>query len=333
MGKGTSTATTAAALEDRARDLDAADPLARVPRPLRRHRRTRRRRLPRRQLARPPAARRARDRLDRFVREEWGGRLIRGWDEGWMDLPAGDRRPARPRRRSAPRPARSSSRDSTTVMLYKLARAAVAARPGRSEIVLDTDNFPTDRYVLEGIAAERGLDAALDRDGPGRGRHAASRSRPRSARATALVVLSHVAYRSALPRRRRPRSPGIAHDGRRARALGPCHSAGSVEIALDDWGVDLAVGLHLQVPQRRARARPRSATSAPRTRTSCSSRSGAGSGGATRSRWARATSPPPASAASSAARRRSLGMLAAAGRASTSSRRRGSARSGRSRWR
>ena len=43
-------------------------------------------------------------------------------------------------------------------MLYKLARAAVDARPGRRQIVLDTDNFPTDRYVLEGIAAERGLD-------------------------------------------------------------------------------------------------------------------------------------------------------------------------------
>ena len=47
--------------------------------------------------------------------------------------------------------------DSTTVLLYKLVRAAVDARPDRShEIVLDTDNFPTDRFVLEGIAAERG---------------------------------------------------------------------------------------------------------------------------------------------------------------------------------
>ena len=44
------------------------------------------------------------------------------------------------------------------MLLYKLARAAVDARPARRTVVLDTDNFPTDRYVLEGIAAERGLE-------------------------------------------------------------------------------------------------------------------------------------------------------------------------------
>ncbi len=47
--------------------------------------------------------------------------------------------------------------DSTTVLLYKLSRPAIGARPGRSEIVVDTDNFPTDRFVLEGIAAECGM--------------------------------------------------------------------------------------------------------------------------------------------------------------------------------
>ena len=66
------------------RPLDAADPLRRVPRPVRRPGRLRRRRLPRRQLARPAAARRPRELLADFVREQWGGRLIRGWDEGWL---------------------------------------------------------------------------------------------------------------------------------------------------------------------------------------------------------------------------------------------------------
>ena len=47
--------------------------------------------------------------------------------------------------------------DSTTVLLYKMMRAAVAARPGRTEIVIDRDNFPTDRYVAAGIAEECGL--------------------------------------------------------------------------------------------------------------------------------------------------------------------------------
>src|SRR3954447_25662701 len=95
-------------------------------------------------------------RLAAFVEEERGGRLIRGWDARWFDLPrtigggpagvllgAGRGRPA--------------VGDSTTVLLYKLMRAAVAARPGRTEIVIDRDNFPTDRYVAMGVAEECGL--------------------------------------------------------------------------------------------------------------------------------------------------------------------------------
>ena len=47
--------------------------------------------------------------------------------------------------------------DSTTVLLYKLMRAAAAGRSDRTEVVADTENFPTDRFVLEGVAAEHGL--------------------------------------------------------------------------------------------------------------------------------------------------------------------------------
>ena len=100
------------------------------------------------------------DRLASFVREEWGGRLIRGWDERWYDLPLtlGDEI-GRVCLGSAA--AQTFVGDSTTVLLYKLIRAGVdhvvATDPRRTEIVIDTDNYPTDRYVVEGIAAERGL--------------------------------------------------------------------------------------------------------------------------------------------------------------------------------
>ena len=54
--------------------------------------------------------------------------------------------------------------DSTTVCFYKLASAAIAARPDRREIITDHDNFPTDRYVLEGLASAHGLTIRWLRD-------------------------------------------------------------------------------------------------------------------------------------------------------------------------
>ncbi len=66
--------------------------------------------------------------------------------------------------------------DNTTVNLYKLASAALDARPGRSVIVTDDDNFPTDRYVLDGIARQRGLELRLVQQ---RHRHRARHERTR----------------------------------------------------------------------------------------------------------------------------------------------------------
>ncbi len=81
---------------------------------------------------------------------------MRGWDEGWLDLPleVGDRLGSAV---LGAAPGQTVIGDSTTVCFYKLVCAALDARPGRSEIVTDLDNFPTDRYVLEGVARARGL--------------------------------------------------------------------------------------------------------------------------------------------------------------------------------
>src|SRR6185437_2756212 len=95
------------------------------------------------------------ERLTDVVRREWGGELIRGWRR-WMDLPGriGDRIGVE---LLGARAGEVVLSDSTTVNFYKLAAAALDARPGRQTIVTDRDNFPTDRYVLEGLAAARGL--------------------------------------------------------------------------------------------------------------------------------------------------------------------------------
>ncbi|WP_318151967.1 kynureninase [Nocardioides hwasunensis] len=192
-------------------------------------------------LGRPVAA--AADRLHDFVHQEWGGRLIRGWDERWMDLPTslGDELGRVVLGAAA---GQIAVGDSTTVWLYKLMRAAVdhAVRtdPGRTEIVIDTDNFPTDRYVAEGIAAERGLTLRWIEVDTSAG-VTPDQLREAVGERTALVVLTHVAYRSAWLADG-PELTRIAHDAGALVLWDLCHSAGSVEVALDEWDADLAVG-------------------------------------------------------------------------------------------
>lgn len=190
-------------------------------------------------LGRPLRA--AAERMERFVRADWGTRLIRGWDEGWIDRPRtlGDRIGAAA---LGAGPGQVVVADSTTVLLYKLARAALDERAahGRDEIVVDTDNFPTDRYVVEGIAAERGASLRWIESDPAAGvtpEQVAAAVGPR----TALVLLSHVAYRSGFLTDG-PAITRVAHDAGALVLWDLSHSVGSVPVELDAWGADLAVG-------------------------------------------------------------------------------------------
>ncbi len=192
-------------------------------------------------LGRPLAA--SVERLSAFVTEEWGGRLIRGWDESWYDAPLtlGDELG---RITLGAAPGQTTIGDSTTVLLYKMIRAAVDAQmardPRRTEIVIDTDNFPTDRYIVEGIAAERGCSLVWIEVDRALGVTAELLSAAVSER-TAVVVVSHVAYRSGYLTDAAALTQ-ITHDFGGLLVLDSCHSAGSVETFLDDWDVDIAVG-------------------------------------------------------------------------------------------
>ena len=179
------------------------------------------------------------ERMSRVVEREWGERLIASWEEGWLDLPVqiGDQIGAAA---LGAAPGQVAVGDSTTVCLFKLASAALDARPGRSEIVTDSHNFPTDRYVLEGLARARGLQIRwLDCDPAGgpEPEAVAGLLGPQ----TALVSFSHVAYRSA-------HIAEMAEINSACRSAGALtlwdlsHSAGSVPVELDRWGSDLAVG-------------------------------------------------------------------------------------------
>jgi kynureninase len=177
-------------------------------------------------------------RLERIV-AQWGDRGVRGWDEGWLELPwrVGDRLGAAALGAAA---GQTVVGDSTTVCFYKLAWAALDARPGRGQILTDVDNFPTDRYVLEGLARARGLEIVWLHGDPGAGptpEEVAARVGPD----TALVTFSHVSYRSA-------HIADMAGIGRVVRDAGALmiwdlsHSAGSVPLSLDGDHAGLAVG-------------------------------------------------------------------------------------------
>jgi kynureninase len=187
-------------------------------------------------LGRPVAA--TRDRVNGLL-DTWSSRLIRGWDEGWMILPeqVGDRIGALT---LGAAPGQVVVADSTTVVLYKLIRAAVLARPGRDELVIDDDNFPTDRFVVARIADEFGLTVRwihVDRTAGVETAQVAEAVGDR----TALVVLSHVAYRSS-HLADAAAITAVAHDAGALVLWDVCHSVGVVPTELDAWGVDLAVG-------------------------------------------------------------------------------------------
>jgi kynureninase len=177
--------------------------------------------------------------LDDFVRGQWAGRLIRGWTDSWMQWPLrlGDRLGEVA---LGAAPGQVVVADSTTVLLYKMARAAVDARPGRRTIVLDTDNFPTDRYIIEGIAAERGLSLVWIETDPAAGIQPGQVA-DAVGEDTALVLFSQVAYRSGWLADA-PEITRIAHAAGALMLWDLSHSVGAVPLALDEWGVDIAVG-------------------------------------------------------------------------------------------
>ena len=188
-------------------------------------------------LGRPLAA--SVERVETFLREEWAGKLIRGWDDGWMSQPltVGDELG---RVALGAAPGQVAIGDSTTVLLYKTIRAALDARPDRTEIVIDRENFPTDRYLVEGIASDRGLTVRWVDTDPAAGvtpELVAAAIGPD----TAVTLFSSVAYRSGFLAEVEAIT-ALVHDAGALTIWDLSHSVGSVPTPLDDWGVDLAVG-------------------------------------------------------------------------------------------
>jgi kynureninase len=178
------------------------------------------------------------ERIAQVVREEWGSGLIGSW-EHWMGLPGwvGD---LLGEHLLGAAPGQVVVSDSTTVNLYKLACAALDARPGRRVVVTDDDNFPTDRYVFQGLAARGGCELRMIHTDMDAGLDEAALAAAVD-EDTALVSLSHVAYRSAALADM-ARVTDLVHASGALMLWDLCHSVGSVPVRLDECGADLAVG-------------------------------------------------------------------------------------------
>ena len=173
------------------------------------------------------------------VADQWAMRAIRGWDEGWLELPVrvGDLLATRVLGAQA---GEVLVTDSTTVNLYRLATAALEARPGRRAVLIERSEFSTDRYVVEGLARERDLEVRwLDGD-PVEGLSTSTVERALDG-ATALVILSAVNYRSAAVMDVRAITD-VARDRGALVLWDLSHAAGSVPVDLEANGVELAVG-------------------------------------------------------------------------------------------
>jgi kynureninase len=213
---------------DGARALDAADPLAQC---------RGRFRIPEgiiyldgNSLGALPAA--APARIAEVVEAEWGGDLIASWNRhDWIGAP---RRIAA---KLAPIVGAAADElllcDSTSINLFKLLVAALAARPGRRLILSEEGNFPTDLYVAQGVerllpgvelrtVAAGAIAGALDDD-------------------VAVLMLTHVDYRSG----RRHDMAALTAAAHRAGALALwdlAHSAGAIALDLNGANADMAVG-------------------------------------------------------------------------------------------
>ena len=178
-----------------------------------------------------PLPRATAGRLEEVVRQEWGRGLITSWNAaGWIEAP--QRAGAKIARLIGAQAHEVAVADSTSVNLYKLAAGALSLRPGRRTILTERGNFPTDVYVLEGLAALSGAtlkvvapDAVLDAIDED----------------TAVVALTHVHYKSA--RRWDMAALTAAAQARGALALWDLsHTTGALAVDLNVAHADLAVG-------------------------------------------------------------------------------------------
>ena len=178
-----------------------------------------------------------------FLTLEWAREVVTGWSH-WVDeaQPAGD---LLGRAALGAAPGQVLVCDTTSVNFYQLCLAAINARPGRKTIITDAANFPTDRYILAGIAEQLGLKLIIiDNESEGAAeneRITVDLLKPYMSEDVALVTFEVIQYRSGA----RNDIKSITDFVRSFGALvlwDASHAAGAIEMDFDANGVDIAVG-------------------------------------------------------------------------------------------
>lgn len=181
-----------------------------------------------------PLSNDARERALQVLDEQWGRDLIAGWNKHhWIDLPfvTGDKIGAL----IGAAPGQVVCCDSISVNLFKLIAQCLSQQSGRRLILSQQDNFPTDLYIAQGLERLLGKDRCQLRT------VAAQQLQDSLGEEVAVLLLSQVNFRSgelhAMSELTR-----LAHENGVLVIWDLAHSAGVLPLALDDWGVDYAVG-------------------------------------------------------------------------------------------
>ncbi|MGA0451086.1 MAG: kynureninase [Pseudohongiellaceae bacterium] len=184
-----------------------------------------------------PLSTASKHRVREVVESQWGNDLISSWNKHqWIDLPLSVGEKIAPLIGAAP--GQVLCCDSVSVNLFKLLAAALTNRAGKRTVILSQqDNFPSDLYIAEGLInllQEHGISAELRLV-------AAENLEEGIAQSPDVLLLTHVNFRT-----------GAVHDMQRLTARAHdhdvpviwdlSHSAGAMELALDDCQVDFAVG-------------------------------------------------------------------------------------------
>ncbi len=179
------------------------------------------------------------EKVNNYLLKEWGEQMVNGWSS-WIDeaKSTGD---LIGRAALGATAGQVLAVDTTSVNFFQMCDAAIAARPGRRTVISDSANFPTDRYILEGLCHRLGLNLVLLADDDGDEYITSAMLKEHLNDDVALVTLSVIQYRS-----------GALHDVAAITELthgvgalmlwDASHAIGVVPLQFDRDRVDMAVG-------------------------------------------------------------------------------------------